>query len=49
MFSVGGRTEKWMEHVNRIDEAKLLKQILNYKPEGKRDLRRALNRWLVNR
>ena len=35
----------WREHIQRIDHNRLLKQILNYKPEGRRNEERPQTRW----
>ena len=34
----------WREHIQRIDENRLLKK-LNYKPEGRRNIGRPIMRW----
>ena len=34
-----------MEHIQRMDDNRLPKTILNYKPEGRRNIGRPLTRW----
>ena len=35
----------WREHIQRIHDNRLRKIILNYKPEGRRNIGRPLTRW----
>jgi hypothetical protein len=35
----------WREHIQRMDDNRLPKNILNYKPEGRRNIGRPLTRW----
>ena len=35
----------WGEHIQRMDDNRLPKNILNYKPKGRRNIRRNLTRW----
>ena len=35
----------WREHIQRMDDNRLPQKILNYKPEGRRNLERPLTRW----
>ena len=35
----------WRKHIQRMDDNRLLKQILNYKPEGRRNKGRPQTRW----
>ena len=35
----------WWEHIQRMDDYKLPKKILNYKPERRRNIRRPQTRW----
>ena len=35
----------WREHVQRMDDNRLPKKILNHKPEGRRNIGRPLTRW----
>ena len=35
----------WREHIQRMDDDRLLKNILNYKPEGRRNIGRPQTRW----
>ena len=35
----------WREHIQRMDDNSLPETILNYKPEGRRNIGRPLTRW----
>ena len=35
----------WRKHIQRMDDNRLSIQILNYKPEGRRNIGRSLTRW----
>ena len=35
----------WREHIQRMDDNKLPKKIVNYKPEGRKNIGRPLMRW----
>ena len=35
----------WREHIQRMDDNRLPKKLLNYKPEGRRNIGRPLTRW----
>jgi hypothetical protein len=35
----------WREHIQRMDDNRLPKKILNYKPEGRRNIGKPLTRW----
>ena len=35
----------WREHIQRMDDNRLPKTILNYKPEGRRNIGRPQTRW----
>ena len=37
--------EKWLQHVQRMDRNRLLKQALQYKPKGRRNIGRPRKRW----
>lgn len=37
--------KKWLDHVDRMDERRYPKKILNYIPEGKRNIGRPKKRW----
>ena len=37
--------EKWLKHVQRMDTNRLPKQTLQYKPKGRRNIRRSRKRW----
>lgn len=41
--------QTWKDHVNRMNNERLPKKILNYKPKGKRDIGRPKRRWLDQR
>jgi hypothetical protein len=49
LFSVNDRIRRyrqdWLEHVERMDEGRVLKQALWYRPKGRRDLGRPHRRW----
>jgi len=36
---------KWKQHINRMDEDRLTKQVLHYKPRGRRSVGRPKKRW----
>ena len=36
---------KWREHMQRMDDNRLPEKILNYKPEGRRNIRGPQTRW----
>jgi len=38
--------EKWLQHVQRMDTNSLPKQALQYKPKGRRNVRRPRKRWM---
>ena len=35
----------WTEHIQRMDDNRLSKKNLNYKPEGRRNIGRPQTRW----
>ena len=35
----------WKEHIQRMDDNRQPRKILNYKPEGRRNIERPLTRW----
>ena len=37
--------KKWLQHVQRMDTNRLLKQALQYKPKGRRNIGRPRKRW----
>ena len=37
--------QKWINHLGRIDNTRLPKRALNYKPRGRRDRGRPRKRW----
>jgi hypothetical protein len=37
--------EKWLQHVQRMDTDRIPKQALQYKPKGRRNIRRPWKRW----
>ena len=37
--------EKWQQHVQRMHTDRLLKQALQYKPKGRRNIGRPRKRW----
>jgi len=37
--------QNWINHLERMDNTKLLKHALNYKPQGRRDRGRPRQRW----
>jgi len=37
--------QNWINHLERMDNTRLLKHALNYKPRGRRDLGRPRKRW----
>ena len=37
--------QKWLQHVQRMDTNRLLKQALQYKPKGRRNIGRPRKRW----
>jgi len=37
--------QNWINHLERMDNARLPKYVLNYKPRGRRDRRRHRKRW----
>jgi hypothetical protein len=37
--------QNWINHLERMDNTKLLKHALNYKPRGRRDRGRSRQRW----
>jgi len=37
--------EKWLQHVQRMDTNRILKQALQYKPKGRRNIGRPRKRW----
>jgi hypothetical protein len=37
--------QKWINHLERMDNTRLPKHVLNYKPRGRRDLGRPSKRW----
>jgi hypothetical protein len=37
--------QNWIKHLERMDNTRLLKHILNYKPRGRRDRGRPRKRW----
>ena len=39
------RTDKWLQHVHRMDTNRLLKQALQYKPKGRKKTGRPRKRW----
>jgi hypothetical protein len=49
VFSVNDRIRRyrqdWLEHVERMEEGRVLKQALWYRPKGRRDLGRPRRRW----
>jgi hypothetical protein len=40
--------EKWLQHVQRMDTNRILKQALQYKPKGRRNIGRPRKRWTAN-
>ena len=38
----------WREHIQRMDDNRLPKKLLNYKPEGRRNIGRSQTRWEVD-
>ena len=47
IFNINDKLHKinWREHIQRIDDNRLPKKKLNYKPEGRRNIRRPQTRW----
>jgi len=37
--------EKWLQHIQRMDTNRIPKQALQYKPKGRRQIRRPRKRW----
>ena len=37
--------KKWLQHVQRLDTNRLPKQVLQYKPKGRRNVGRPRKRW----
>ena len=37
--------KKWLQHVQRMDTSSLTKQVLQYKPKGRRNIGRPRKRW----
>jgi hypothetical protein len=37
--------QNWINHLERMDNTRLLKHALNYKPRGRRDRERPRKRW----
>jgi hypothetical protein len=37
--------EKWLKHVQRMETNKIPKQVLQYKPKGRRNIERPRKRW----
>jgi len=37
--------QKWRQHLDRTDTNRTAKQALQYKPKGRRNIRRPKNRW----
>jgi len=37
--------EKWLQYVQRMDTNRILKQALQYKPKGRRNIGRLRKRW----
>ena len=37
--------EKWLQHVQRMDTNRIPKQVLQYKPKGRRNIGRPRKRW----
>ena len=37
--------KKWLQHVQRMDTNRLPKQVLQYKPKGRRNIGRPRKRW----
>jgi hypothetical protein len=36
---------KWLQHLERMEQNRIHKLLLNYKPRGRRDQRRPCRRW----
>ena len=49
MFNINDKLTQykinWMEHTQRMDDNRLPENILNYKPEGRRNIGRPQTRW----
>ena len=49
MFNINDKLTQykinWREHIQRMDDNRRSKKNLNYKPEGRRNIRRPLTRW----
>jgi len=37
--------EKWLQHVQRMDTNRIIKQALRYRPKGRRNIGRPKQRW----
>ena len=37
--------EEWLQHINRMDNNRIPKRILHYKPSGRRNVGRPYKRW----
>lgn len=49
IFSMNGRIkehrDRWFQHINRMEDTRLPKLLLNYKATGRRDVGRPKGRW----
>jgi hypothetical protein len=47
MYGINERDDRnrWKDHINRMEDHRLPKQIMKYKPKGKRDVGRPMKRW----
>ena len=37
---------KWRQRIERVDDMRLRKQVIRYRPQGRRDIGRPRRRWL---
>jgi hypothetical protein len=44
-YKIKNYRKKWIEHLYRMPDERIPKQILKYKPKGRRDQRRPCKRW----
>jgi hypothetical protein len=44
-YKIENYRKKWIEHLDRMPDERIPKQILKYKPKGRRDQRRPWKRW----
>jgi hypothetical protein len=41
--------DRWVEHLERMENGRFPREALHYLPKGRRDLRRSRKRWSRNR